>query len=60
MCLRYFPCSNMNVFGAGNDGVVWILSGLYFLSAILTKFISLPDNAKTSHSVKGNPEVLTV
>lgn len=50
----------MNVFGDGNDGVVWILSGLYFLSAILTKFISLPDNAKTSHSVKGNPEVLTV
>ena len=36
----------------GNEGVVWILAGLYFLSAILTKFISLPDNAKTAHSVQ--------
>lgn len=26
----------------GNKGVVWILAGLYFLSAILTKFITLP------------------
>jgi polyol permease family len=36
----------------GNEGVVWILAGLYFISAILTRFISLPDNAKTAHSVK--------
>lgn len=35
----------------GNEGVVWILSGLYLVSAILTKFISLPNNAKTAHSV---------
>lgn len=34
----------------GNEGVVWILAGLYFLSALLTKFITLPDNAKTAHS----------
>lgn len=36
----------------GNEGVVWILAGLYFISAILTYFIKLPDNVKTSHSVK--------
>jgi polyol permease family len=41
----------------GNTGVVWILAGLYLVSAILTKFISLPDNAKTAHSVKGAMEV---
>jgi polyol permease family len=34
----------------GNEGVVWILAGLYVLSAILTRFITLPDNAKTAHS----------
>lgn len=34
----------------GNEGVVWILAGLYLVSAILTKYISLPDNAKTAHS----------
>jgi polyol permease family len=34
----------------GNEGVVWILAGLYLLSAILTRFITLPDNAKTAHS----------
>ena len=32
----------------GNEGVVWILAGLYFLSAILTRFITLPLNAKTA------------
>lgn len=37
----------------GNEGVVWILAGLYLISAVLTKFITLPDNAKTSHQVKG-------
>jgi polyol permease family len=36
----------------GNEGVVWILAGLYVISAILTKYIALPDNAKTAHSVK--------
>lgn len=34
----------------GNEGVVWILAGLYFVSALLTKFITLPGNAKTAHS----------
>ncbi|MES2277671.1 MAG: MFS transporter [Bacteroidota bacterium] len=34
----------------GNTGVVWILAGLYVVSAILTKFIGLPNNAKTAHS----------
>jgi polyol permease family len=34
----------------GNAGIIWILAGLYFLSAFLTKFITLPNNAKTSHS----------
>jgi polyol permease family len=33
----------------GNEGVVWVLAGLYFLSAVLTKFITLSDNAKTAH-----------
>lgn len=37
---------------AGNEGVVWILAGLYVLSAILTKFITLPDNARTAHHVR--------
>lgn len=31
----------------GNAGVIWILAILYFISAFLTKFITLPDNAKT-------------
>lgn len=42
----------------GSEGVVWILAGLYFLSAILTKFISLPDNAKTAHSVQAETVVV--
>jgi MFS family permease len=42
----------------GNEGVVWILAGLYLISAILTWFISLPDNAKTAHSAKESPGIL--
>jgi polyol permease family len=38
----------------GNEGVIWILAGLYFLSAILTMFITLPGNAKTAHHVNYN------
>jgi len=34
----------------GNEGVVWILAGLYVVSAILTRFITLPDNAKILHT----------
>lgn len=33
----------------GEEGVIWILAVLYLISAILTKFITLPDNAKTAH-----------
>lgn len=37
----------------GNTGVVYILAGLYFLSAVLTYFINLPMNARTyEHNVK--------
>jgi polyol permease family len=36
----------------GDEGVVWILAGLYFISAILTRYITLPDNAKTTHHSK--------
>lgn len=32
----------------GGEGVIWMLSGLYFFGAFLTKFITLPDNAKTT------------
>lgn len=28
----------------GHEGVVWVLSGLYFLSAILTKFLVIPND----------------
>lgn len=42
---------------AGNEGVVWILAGLYFISAVLTRFITLPDNAKTAHHVKDDVAV---
>jgi polyol permease family len=45
---------------AGNEGVVWILSGLYLLSAFLTRFISLPGNAKTAYPVKETGETLTL
>lgn len=31
----------------GNEGVIWILAVLYIISAILTKFITLPNNVKT-------------
>jgi polyol permease family len=37
---------------AGNEGVIWILAGLYLLSAVLTKFITLPGNRKSGrHAV---------
>lgn len=42
----------------GNEGVVWILAGLYFISALLTRYISLPDNAKTAHSLKKVPDII--
>jgi polyol permease family len=36
----------------GNTGVIWILAILYLVSAFLTRFIRLPDNAKTATHVK--------
>lgn len=35
----------------GATGVIWILSGLYVLAAILTRFIKLPGDAKTAQFV---------
>jgi polyol permease family len=32
----------------GEAGVIWILAVLYAISALLTRFITLPDNAKTN------------
>jgi polyol permease family len=34
----------------GNAGVIWILAMLYFIGAFLTRFITLPNNAKTAHN----------
>jgi len=34
---------------AGNQGVVWILAGLYLISAILTRFITIPKNVSTEN-----------
>lgn len=31
----------------GSEGVIWLLAGLYLVSALLTRFITLPNNAKT-------------
>jgi polyol permease family len=38
----------------GYEGVVWILAGLYFLSALLTKFITLTGNPGAYHILKVN------
>lgn len=38
----------------GDEGVVWILAALYLISAVLTRFITLPDNVRTAHHVKTN------
>lgn len=40
----------------GNEGVIWILSVLYFISAILTRYITLPDNARTLHERGKEPK----
>lgn len=37
----------------GNAGIIWVLAILYLFSAFLTKFITLPSNAKTAHHVSG-------
>lgn len=36
----------------GNEGVIWVLAGLYFFGAFLTRYITLPNNAKTAHQAK--------
>lgn len=36
---------------AGEAGVIWILATLYAVSALLTRFITLPDNAKTNINI---------
>lgn len=36
----------------GSAGVMWILAILYFISAVLARFITLPGNVKTAHHVK--------
>ncbi len=36
----------------GNAGVIWILAILYLISAVLTKFITLPNNVKTINHVQ--------
>ncbi|MGE7776234.1 MFS transporter [Chitinophaga sp. NPDC101104] len=37
---------------AGEEGVIWILAVLYVISAIITRFITLPNNAKTLHQTQ--------
>jgi polyol permease family len=34
----------------GAEGVIWILSGLYFISAVLTRFITLPASDASNES----------
>lgn len=36
----------------GNEGVIWILAIMYLVSAILTRFITLPDNARTTSHIR--------
>jgi polyol permease family len=36
----------------GDEGMIWILAGLYLVSALLTKFITLPDNVRTAYDIK--------
>ena len=36
----------------GDAGVIWILAIMYLVSAILTRFITLPDNARTTSHIR--------
>ncbi|CAL1520700.1 MFS transporter [Chitinophaga sp. MM2321] len=36
----------------GSEGIVWLLALLYFISAVITRYITLPDNAKTTHHME--------
>lgn len=42
----------------GSEGVVWVLAGLYFLSAILTYFITLPGNTRTSVAMEEKENIV--
>lgn len=46
---------------AGAEGIIWILAGLYFVSAILTRFITLPaqDTDNTNKMAVAEPSVLS-
>lgn len=35
----------------GSEGVVWVLAGLYFISAVLTRFITLPAETASAATV---------
>lgn len=37
---------------AGPQGLVWILAGLYFIAAVLTRFLKLPNEEKKKEKVK--------
>lgn len=39
---------------AGAEGVIWILAGLYLLSAVLTRFITLPHNRQPAATSTAN------
>lgn len=34
----------------GSEGVIWVLAGLYLVSAVLTKFITIPEEMKESQA----------
>lgn len=36
----------------GEEGVIWILAVLYVISAVIARFITLPNNAKTLHQTQ--------
>ncbi len=42
----------------GDAGVIWILAALYLVSALITCFITLPDNAKTAHHYSNTMETI--
>lgn len=39
----------------GNEGLIWILAVLYLISAVLTKFITLPAEDQDQHNVAPEP-----
>ncbi|TPE42432.1 MFS transporter [Pontibacter mangrovi] len=43
----------------GGEGLIWVLAGLYFLSAVLTRFISLPQT-QPAQPIAQNTSIRTV